>query len=452
VNGEAPDNNATQAGADAERALLAALLLSPAEIADVAPLVTPDDFASASNRDLYAAMLDADAARDTLEVVTLGERLAGNARALASLHQAAVEAPMGKATRYAGLVRDASLRRALARTAAEAARGVHDRSVTAETLLDRAESSIAGLRRDAGRAVVSVGTSLRRVFPKLEALYNRQTDVTGKSTGLTDLDKKTAGLQDGDLVIVAGRPSMGKTSVVMGWAARIAKAGDPVVVFSLEMSTDSLTVRMLSAEARVDGHRLKTGRFLDSDWAKLARASDVIDRLPLEVDDTPGVSVLEVRAKARAVKKKYEGRLGLVVVDYLQLMRGTGREDNREQEISGISRGLKGLAKELGCPVVALSQLNRSVEKQKDRRPGLADLRESGAIEQDADLIVFVYRDEVYDKDSQDKGVAELIIGKQRNGDTGAVRVKFDKEFTLFRDLAEDHHNRGGYTADPEGT
>jgi len=270
----------------------------------------------------------------------------------------------------------------------------------------------------------------------VEQLFERKELVTGVPTGFLDLDRMTAGLQPSDLIIVAARPSMGKTAIVLNIAQYVAlHANTAVAIFSLEMSKEQLVLRMLCSEARVDNSKVRTGYLGERDFPRLAMAAGRLAEAPIYIDDTPAQNVLELRAKARRLKR--EANIGLVIIDYLQLMRGLTAQENRTQELSEISRSLKSLAKELHIPVIALSQLNRQVEQRADRRPMMADIRESGAIEQDADVIMFIYRDEVYKADSQDEGVAEVIIGKQRNGPTGTVRLAFRREYTRFDNLVE---------------
>jgi replicative DNA helicase len=296
---------------------------------------------------------------------------------------------------------------------------------------------------------------VKSAFKLIQQLYERQEVITGFATGFADLDNLTSGFQPGDLVVLAARPSMGKTAFCLNIATHVGcrakfngkKCG--VAIFSLEMPKEQLVMRMLASEARVDAQRLRTGKLIESDWSKLAMAAGVLADANIHIDDSPTVSALELRAKCRRLASRYsqsEAPLGLIIVDYLQLMKGNERIDSREQQISEISRALKGLAKELKLPVLALSQLNRSLEKRPDKRPQLSDLRESGAIEQDADTICFIYREEVYDKDKEDvRGIAEIIVGKQRNGPIGTTTVAFLHEFTRFENLAREYtpSNRG---------
>jgi replicative DNA helicase len=270
-------------------------------------------------------------------------------------------------------------------------------------------------------------------------LYNRggDNDVTGVSTGFIDLDRMTSGLQAGDLVIVAGRPAMGKTSLALNMAEHAAvHSGLPVGVFSMEMAATQLVLRMIGSVGKLDQHKLRTGRLHDDDWQRLTHAVGKLNEAPLHIDETPALNPLELRARARRLHRQYK-KLGMVVIDYIQLMSASSSGENRATEISEISRSMKALAKELDCPVVALSQLNRGLEQRPNKRPVMSDLRESGAIEQDADLILFIYRDEVYNPETADKGIAEIIIGKQRNGPIGTVRLAFQGEYTRFESLAD---------------
>ena len=288
---------------------------------------------------------------------------------------------------------------------------------------------------------------LSEVVDKIDELYHREgnTDVTGVPTGFTDLDRMTSGLQGGDLVIVAGRPSMGKTSLAMNIAEHVAiEHGIPVAVFSMEMGAVQLAMRMLGSVGMLDQHRMRTGKLLADDWPRVTHAVQRMQNAQLYIDEAPALSSVEVRARARRLARQC-GKLGLIVIDYLQLMGASSSGENRATEISEISRSLKALAKELDCPVIALSQLNRSLEQRPNRRPVMSDLRESGAIEQDADLILFIYRDEVYNPDSPEKGTAEIIIGKQRNGPIGTVRLTFQGSSTRFLNFAGGSGGSSGY-------
>jgi replicative DNA helicase len=320
--------------------------------------------------------------------------------------------------------------------------------------LDDAERRIFAITEEKARsAFTHVREVVKSTFKTIEQLYERQEEITGISTGFSDLDRLTSGFQPGDLVILAARPSMGKTACALnlathvGCRARFNGKRIGVGIFSLEMPKEQLVMRMLSSEARVDSQRIRTGRLIESDWPKLAQAAGLLADANIHIDDSPALSVLELRAKSRRLAGRFsdsEAPLGLVIIDYLQLMKGNERVDSREQQISEISRSLKALAKELNMPVLALSQLNRSLEKRPDKRPQLSDLRESGSIEQDSDTVIFLFREEVYEKDKEDvKGIAEIIIGKQRNGPIGVANAAFIHEFTRFENLARDYAPRG---------
>ena len=312
---------------------------------------------------------------------------------------------------------------------------------TAADLLDEAEAKVFEIAEEGARGkegFVGIQPLLKQVVERIELLYSQDnpSNVTGVASGFHDLDQKTSGFQPGDLVIVAGRPSMGKTAFSLNIAEHVAlELNKPVAVFSMEMGGTQLAMRLLGSVGKLDQHKVRTGRLADEDWPKLTHALGKLNEAPLYIDETAALNALELRARARRLYRQY-GELGLIVVDYLQLMSSTSQGENRATEISEISRALKGLAKELKVPVIALSQLNRSLEQRPNKRPVMSDLRESGAIEQDADVILFIYRDEVYNPDSPDKGIAEIIIGKQRNGPIGTVDLTFLGEYTRFENHA----------------
>ena len=354
---------------------------------------------------------------------------------------------------YADIVRDRSILRRLIEVSDSIVNSAfvpEGRSV--RTLLDEAESRILQIGEEGSRKAdyLEIEPLLRSVVARIDELYNRQggSDITGIATGFIDLDKQTSGLQKGDLVIVAGRPSMGKTALALNIAENVALSeGLPVVIFSMEMSGEQLASRLLGSVGRVDQSRMRTGKLQDDEWPRVTDAIARLSNTQILIDETGALSSLELRARARRIARNFGGTLGLVVIDYLQLMSRSGSE-NRATEISDISRSLKSLAKELQCPVVALSQLNRGLEQRPNKRPIMSDLRESGAIEQDADLIMFIYRDEVYHPDTTtDKGVAEIIIGKQRNGPIGTVRLSWQGPYTKFDNLAMGSigYSSGGY-------
>jgi replicative DNA helicase len=425
--------------------VLGGILLENDAMNVVLEVLSVDDFYSEANAKIFEAMIELFRRNQPVDQVTLRESLlhggklagVGGDEYLLSLTNTIPTVSNIKA--HARIVREKSVVRALIRVCHEVtARGYGDYGAV-EEFLDAAESSVFAVARERARHPYEhVKEVVMRTFQEIHETANRGEMITGLPMGFTVLDKLTAGMHAGDLIIVAGRPGMGKTSFALNVAYNACvDTKAPVVVFSLEMPKGQLVRRMLGSEARVDGNRIRTGQLHKDDWPKLADAAGTLSELPIWVDDTPAITLLELRAKARRLRS--EIGLSLIVVDYLQLMRSGSRHDSREQEISEISRSLKALAKELEIPIIALSQLNRSVESRgvKDKRPQLSDLRESGAIEQDADTILFIYRDEVYNRDSEDRGIAEIIIGKQRSGPTGTCRVRFFSEYTRFDDLAE---------------
>ncbi|MEP7316780.1 MAG: replicative DNA helicase, partial [Sphingomicrobium sp.] len=343
---------------------------------------------------------------------------------------------------YAQIVRERSILRQLAATAGEIADSAFNpMGRNAKTVLDEAEAKVLHIAEQGSRGAQnfqSLAELLPRVVDRIEELFNRDnpSDVTGVATGFTDLDRMTSGLQAGDLVIVAGRPSMGKTALAVNIGEHVAlNLKLPVAVFSMEMGASQLALRLIGSVGKLDQLALRTGRLKGDDWERLSAALGRLNEAPILIDETPALNAIEVRSRARRLHKQY-GQLGLVIVDYIQLMQANSSGENRATEISEISRAMKSLAKELKVPVMALSQLNRSLEQRPNKRPVMSDLRESGAIEQDADVILFIYRDEVYNPETQDKGTAEIIIGKQRNGPIGTVRLTFMGEHTRFENFA----------------
>ena len=335
-------------------------------------------------------------------------------------------------------MKEKSILRRLIGTATEILNKSYDAGMDIDSVLDEAEHAIFEISENKIRpSFHSMREIVKDSFKTIERLYAKKELVTGVATGFDKIDDLTSGLQNSDLIIIAGRPSMGKTAFALNIAEFAAlEMGVPVAIFSLEMAREQLAMRLLASEARVDSQRLRKGFLGETDWPKLTTAAGRLSEAPIYIDDTPAITVIEMKAKSRRLKA--ESGLGLIVIDYLQLMRGGAFKDSREQEISEISRSLKALTKELSVPVIALSQLNRKVEDRTSRRPQMADLRESGAIEQDADLIAFIYRDEVYNRseDNPEKGIAEIIIGKQRNGPTGTVKLAFQEKYTRFENLA----------------
>jgi replicative DNA helicase len=426
---------------DAERAILGAILLDPDVVHRVADLVHPEDFFQEAHRLIYETVLSLDDAGTPIDVITLVTGLrregylerAGGATYVASLLDGVPTT--AHAEHYARLVAEKALLRTLIRVATR----IRDLGYEAETdptrLLNEAERLILGLAQDRGASSFTpVKNVLTAALQRIEEVYKAQGEMLGLPTVFTELDRLLSGLWPQDLIILAARPSMGKTSLALSIALNVAKSGVPVGFFSLEMSKEQLVQRLLAAEAKIDQKRLRTARLEDEDWQKLIEAAGRVSAAPLYIDDTPAPNVREIRAKAKRLKG--ERGLGLIVVDYLQLMQSTRRTENRQQEIAEISRSLKGLAKELDVPVLALSQLSRAVEQREKKRPVMSDLRESGSLEQDADVIMFIYREEYYLKDSEKKGIAEIIVAKQRNGPIGTVELAFLKEYACFVNLA----------------
>lgn len=435
--------------AEAEQAVLGGLLMRPQLMHSIADILVPADFYLPAHTAIFRAFLELYSKTAPIDLVSTAEQLkamnaleeAGGAVYLADLAQAVVSG--ANAEYYAGIVRDKALQRGLIDVCSGIIGNCYDASREVDALLDESEQAVFAVsRRTARRDFSPTRELLDKVFENLSKLADARDVVTGVTTGYRRLDTLTAGLQPSDLIIVAARPSMGKTAFALCMALHAAVEQEvPVGVFSLEMSKEQLMQRMLAVWGKVDLSRLRRpSQLTDEDWQRLYTAADVVARAPIFIDDTPALSTLELRARARRLKA--EKGLGLVVVDYLQLMRTSRRTDSRELEISDISRSLKGLAKELDIPVVALSQLNRKVEERGDKRPMLSDLRESGAIEQDADVIMFVYREDVYkyQKPSErpPQGVAEIIIGKQRNGPVGAVELMYLSPYTSFESMAPD--------------
>ncbi|MEW6688291.1 MAG: replicative DNA helicase [Pseudomonadota bacterium] len=435
---------------EAEQSLLGGLLLDNNAFDRIADQVAAEDFYRDDHRRIYRHIARLIEAGKPADVVTVGESIeasedkdkTGGPAYLGALAQNTPSAL--NIRRYAELVRERALQRRLAQVAteiAESALGPSSKEI--RQLLDEAESRILEVGEKGQRATQGfeeIQPVLARVFERIDHLYHQEnkSDVTGVPTGFIDLDEKTAGLQPGDLIIVAGRPSMGKTALALNMAEHVAvDNGLPVAIFSMEMSGTQLAMRMLGSIARVDQHKMRTGRLADEEWGRLSSAMERLHNAPIFIDEAAALNALELRARARRMRRQC-GKLGLVVVDYLQLMSATHEGENRATELSEISRSMKALAKELEVPVIALSQLNRALETRNDKRPMMSDLRESGAIEQDADVIFFIYRDEVYFPEKpESKGKAEVIIGKQRNGPIGRVELAFLGQYTRFENLAQ---------------
>lgn len=435
---------------EAEQSVLGGLMLDNEAWLQVAERITQGDFYRRDHNEIFRAIESLANDGKPYDVVTLAEWL-GNKELLAAVGGLEYLAELSENTpsaaniaAYADIVRERSVLRSLVRAGTEIAEsGYRTEGRTADELLDQAERyvfEIADRETRSKRGFRRVKDLLVDALDRIDQLFQRDNPITGVATGFYEVDMMTSGLQPSDLVIVAGRPSMGKTAFAINIAQNVAvKEKLPVAVFSMEMPSEQLAMRMLSSLGRIDQHKVRTGKLGDDDWPRLTHAVGILSEVNMYIDDTPALSPGELRARCRRLSREHG--LGLIVIDYLQLMQVHGSSENRATEISEISRSLKALAKELNVPVVALSQLNRSLEQRNDKRPVMSDLRESGAIEQDADVIMFIYRDEVYDEDSPDKGIAEIIIGKQRNGPIGIRKLRFFGEYTTFENLAFDDYS-----------
>jgi replicative DNA helicase len=434
---------------EAEQSVLGGLLLDNGAADRIADFLSGDHFYSDAHRLLYNAIMQLIGDNKPADVVTVAEALGsinkldyvGGMSYLAALVENVPTA--ANIRRYAEIVHERAILRRLAAAGGEIAESAFQplgRSV--REILDQAETKVFEIAEHGARGqqgFQDIRPLLTQVVERIEFLYNRDnpSDVTGIATGFTDLDRMTSGLQEGDLIVIAGRPSMGKTSLALNIAEHIALVLKmPVAIFSMEMGATQLAMRLMGSVGRLDQQKIRTGRLTNDDWERLSGALGKLNDAPIHIDETPAMNALEVRARSRRLARQYGGKLGAIVVDYLQLMQAVSDGENRATEISEISRSMKALAKELKVPVLALSQLNRSLEQRPNKRPVMSDLRESGAIEQDADVILFIYREEVYNPDTQEKGVAEIIIGKQRNGPIGMVRLAFLGENTRFENLA----------------
>ena len=435
---------------EAEQSVMGGLLLDNEALDKIADILKPTDFYQHDHKLIYQHIIKLLENNKPADIVTVAESLESSAEltgvgGIAYLGALAQNTPSAaNIRRYAEIVREYAVMRQLVEAGHKITESAYHRDGrNAEELLDQAEATIfkiAESNKSSTEGFQGMSTLLPQVAERIDMLFSRDnpSDVTGIPTGFIELDSMTSGLHGGDLIIVAGRPSMGKTAFSINIAENIAlDTGLPVAVFSMEMGATQLATRMIGSVGRLDQHRMRTGKLEDEDWEKLTTALGRLNEAPIFIDEGSALTAFDVRARARRLHRQ-TGKLGLIVVDYLQLMSGSSskQSENRATEISEISRSLKGLAKELDVPVIALSQLNRSVESRNDKRPMMSDLRESGAIEQDADLILFIYRDEVYNPDSVDKGTAEIIIGKQRNGPIGRVRLTFIGENTRFENFA----------------
>ena len=439
---------------DAEQSLLGGIMLEERAWDRVADIVSGMDFYRPDHRLIFAAMGDLVERNQPLDAITVGDHLqrqdklddAGGRAYLARL----VGNTPGAANirRYASIVREHAMLRQLIEVGGDiAASGFESEGRQVEELVDQAEQrvfEIAERGQRSGAGFIAVKEMVQPSIDRLDALSKSEGGITGVASGFEDLDKLTAGLQAGDLIVIAGRPSMGKTTLALNIAENAAIGHNLATgVFSMEMPKEQVAMRMIGSIGRVNQSHLRSGRLTEDDWTRINSAGSMMSHAPIFIDDAPGLTPIEVRARSRRLKREHG--LGMVVVDYLQLMQVGGSIENRATEISEISRSLKSLARELYVPVVALSQLNRSVEQRNDKRPVMSDLRESGAIEQDADVIIFIYREEVYDSETPRKGVAEIIIGKQRNGPTGTFLLTFKGEFTRFESHVPEDYSEGVY-------
>ncbi|WP_191559843.1 replicative DNA helicase [Metabacillus idriensis] len=427
---------------EAEQAVLGAIFLEPASLITASEILIPEDFYRASHQKIYNVMLNLADKGEPVDLVTVTSELAdanileeiGGVSYLSDLANAVPTA--ANIEYYGRIVEEKSILRRLIRTATTIAQDGYSREDEVDVLLNEAEKNIMEVsqRKNAG-AFQNIKDVLVQTYDNIELLHTRKGDITGIATGFTELDRMTAGFQRNDLIIVAARPSVGKTAFALNIAQNVAtKTDENVAIFSLEMGADQLVMRMLCAEGNINAQNLRTGNLTPEDWGKLTMAMGSLSDSGIFIDDTPGIRVSEIRAKCRRLKQ--ESGLGMILIDYLQLIQGSGRnKDNRQQEVSEISRTLKSLARELKVPVIALSQLSRGVEQRQDKRPMMSDIRESGSIEQDADIVAFLYRDDYYDKESENKNIIEIIIAKQRNGPVGTVSLAFVKEYNKFVNL-----------------
>jgi replicative DNA helicase len=430
---------------EAEQSVLGCMLLDRESVAAATDFLKAEDFYAESHKEIFESMMDIYDHGNPVDLVTVTEQLRqrGTLEAVggvAYISDLSLAVPSTANIRYyVGIVEEKSILRRLISVCNDIIKQSYEGREELELIIDHAEKSIFQItQRNTSSDFEPIKTVLLEAYARIEEMSKNKGKIIGIPTGFTDFDQKTSGLQPSDFVLVAARPSMGKTSFVLNIAQHAAlHANVPVAIFSLEMSREQLVQRMLSSEANVELQKIRTGDLDETEWIKLVEAAGPLSQAPIYIDDTPGISAMEIRSKARRLK--IEKGLGMIIIDYLQLMSGRGRVENRQQEISEISRSLKALARELSVPVVTLSQLSRAPEARTDHRPMLSDLRESGAIEQDADVVVFIYRDEYYNPDTEKKNIAELIISKQRNGPTGTVELVWLGQFTKFANYDKTH-------------
>ena len=427
---------------EAEQAVLGAIMIDADRLISASERLLPQDFYRASHQRIFEAMLVLSDRGEAIDLVTVTAELStlgildeiGGLPYLAELAEGVPTA--ANINYYVNVVDQKSTLRRLIRTAGEIVTDGYERQNEVDVLLNEAERKILEVSQGKGSAsFIPISDVLTSAYATIDKLHKQSGETTGIPTGFQDLDKMTAGFQRNDLIIVAARPSVGKTAFALNISQNVAtRADENVAIFSLEMGAEQLVMRMLCAEGNVDAQRLRTGQLEEEDWGKLSLAMSNLSQAGIYIDDTPGIRVNDIRAKCRRLKQEHG--LGMIMIDYLQLIQGNGRSsDNRQQEVSEISRSLKSLARELEVPVIALSQLSRGVESRQDKRPMMSDIRESGAIEQDADIVAFLYRDDYYNKETEDANTIEIIIAKQRNGPTGTVKLAFRKEFNQFVDL-----------------
>jgi replicative DNA helicase len=430
---------------DAEESVLGAMMLSPGAIAAVSEVLETHgaEFYRESNAKIYRAALSLYGRGEPVDAITLADQLdeRGELESIggkARVHELAALVPASaNARHYAQIIRETATLRGLIQAGGEISRLGWERDGEAVELVDRAEQIIFKLSQQRATSEFShIEELLKESFERITALYESGVDVTGTPTGFRDIDRITSGFQPGNLIVVAARPSMGKSALGLCIAANVAvRHGIPIALFTLEMSKSEVTQRLMCSEAKIESQRVRNGKLAADDWPRLTAACDKLAKAPIYVDDTGSVSMMEIRSKARRLKSKHPS-LGLILVDYLQLMTSGTTAENRVQEVSQISRSLKVLARDLDVPIVAMSQLSRAVEQRHDKRPILSDLRESGSIEQDADIVCFIYRDDYYNEESDQQGVAEVIVAKHRNGPTDTVKLSFLKRYAKFSDLA----------------
>lgn len=439
MNGETILEKIPPQNIDAERSTLGSMLLEKDAIYKSIETLKADDFYREAHRVIFETVTQLANSGEPVDIITVSEALkqrnmlekVGGIPYLTALANAVPTA--ANIEYYAKIVEEKSLLRAIISVATQIVRLGYEGAEEVDVILDEAEKNIFQITQKRNvKGYISLKSILVETFERIEQLYDTRGGVTGITSGFVDLDRMTAGLQPSDLVILAARPSMGKTTFALNIGRYVAvESQTPVVVFSLEMSKEQLALKLLCSEAGVDNQRIRTGTLIDTDWPKLSHALGRLSDSMMFIDDTPGATVMDLRSKCRRIKS--DSGLGLVIIDYLQLMQGgKSRNENRQQEVSEISRSLKSLARELSVPIIALSQLSRAVEQRQDKRPSLADLRESGSLEQDADLVAFLYRDEYYNPDTEKKGITDLIISKQRNGPVGSIELIFQKEFSRF--------------------